>query len=49
MAHAWHSLGSTTLQRLGKLTLREDAWRLPTGVLRRLSSLDAAVMLGSFP
>ena len=29
MVQAWHFLGSTTLQRLGKLTLREDAWRLP--------------------
>ena len=35
MADAWHFLGSTTLQRLGKLTLREDAWELPAGVLRR--------------
>ena len=31
MDRAWHFLGSSTLQHLGKLTLREDAWRLPTG------------------
>ena len=28
----WHFLRSTTRERLGKLTLREDVWRLPTGV-----------------
>jgi hypothetical protein len=30
-AQPWPFLRSTTLQRLGRLTLREDAWRLPTG------------------
>ena len=33
MVPAWNFLGSTTLQRLGKLALREDSWRLPAGVL----------------
>ena len=49
MVHAWHFLGSTTLHRLGKLTLREDAWRLPTGVLRRYPVLDVGTTVGIVP
>ena len=49
MANAWHFLGSTTLQRLGKLTLREDAWRLPTGALRRYPVLHVGTTVGVVP
>jgi len=49
MANAWHFLGSTTLQRLGKLTLREDAWRLPTGALRRYPVLHVGMTVGVVP
>lgn len=49
MVHAWHFLGSTTLQRLGTLTLREDARRLPTGVLRRYPVLHVGTTGGIVP
>lgn len=49
MVHAWHFLGSTTLQRLGRLTLREDAWRLPTGVLRRYPVLPSRAAADKAP
>lgn len=49
MDRAWHFLGSTTLQRLGKLTLREDAWRLPTGLLRRYPLLHVGATVGVIP
>ncbi len=31
MTEPWQFVRSTVLKRLGKLTLREDVWRLPTG------------------
>jgi ADP-ribose pyrophosphatase len=49
MSHAWHFLDSTTLQRLGKLTLREDVWRLPTGALRRYPVLQVGTTVGVVP
>ena len=49
MSHAWHFLGSTPLQRLGKLTLREDAWRLPTGDERRYPVLHVGPTVGVVP
>ena len=49
MSHAWHFLGSIPLQRLGKLTLREDAWRLPTGDERRYPVLHVGPTVGSSP
>jgi hypothetical protein len=45
MVHVWHFLGSTTLQALGKLTLREDAWWLPTGGERRVVPFSEAVAM----
>ena len=49
MSHAWHFLGSTILQRLGKLTLREDVWRLPTGNERRYPVLHVGTCVGIVP
>ena len=49
MSHAWHFLGSTPLQQLGKLTLREDAWRLPTGDERRYPVLHVGPTVGVVP
>jgi ADP-ribose pyrophosphatase len=49
MDPAWHFLGSTTLKRLGKLTLREDLWRLPTGDERRYPVLHVGPTVGVVP
>jgi ADP-ribose pyrophosphatase len=49
MADAWHFLGSTPLHHLGKLTLREDAWRLPTGTERRYPVLHVGLTVGVVP
>jgi len=49
MDRAWHFLGSSTLQSLGKLTLREDAWRLPTGAERRYPVLQVGLTVGVVP
>jgi ADP-ribose pyrophosphatase len=49
MADAWHFLGSTPLHHLGKLTLREDAWRLPTGTERRYPVLHVGLTVGIVP
>ena len=49
MNPAWHFLGTTTLQRLGKLTLREDLWRLPTGDERRYPVLHVGATVGVVP
>ena len=49
MDRAWHFLGSSTLQPLGKLTLREDAWRLPTGAERRYPVLQVGLTVGVIP
>ena len=49
MTQPWHFLGSTTLANLGKLTLREDAWRLPTGSERRYPVLHVGLTVGVVP
>jgi ADP-ribose pyrophosphatase len=49
MSRGWQFLGSTPLQRLGKLTLREDAWRLPTGAERRYPVLHVGLTTGVVP
>ena len=49
MDGAWQFLRSTTLSRLGKLTLREDAWRLPTGRERRYPVLHVGLTTGVVP
>ena len=45
----WRFLGSTARARLGKLTLREDAWRLPTGVERKYPVLHVGLTVGVVP
>jgi len=49
MNPAWRFLGTTTLKRLGKLTLREDLWRLPTGDERRYPVLHVGATVGVVP
>ncbi|MEX2224469.1 MAG: NUDIX hydrolase [Candidatus Rokuibacteriota bacterium] len=45
----WRFLGSTPRERLGKLTLREDVWRLPTGVERTYPVLHVGLTVGVVP
>jgi ADP-ribose pyrophosphatase len=45
----WRFLGSTTRERLGKLTLREDVWRLPTGVEKTYPILHVGLTVGVVP
>ena len=45
----WHFLGSTERLRLGKLTLREDVWRLPTGAEKRYPILHVGPTVGVVP
>ena len=49
MSDAWHFLGSTPLPRLGKLTLRGGAWRLPTGDQRHDPVLHVGTTVGVVP
>jgi ADP-ribose pyrophosphatase len=45
----WRFLRSTPRERLGKLTLREDVWRLPTGVERAYPILHVGLTVGVVP
>jgi len=45
----WRFLRSTTRERLGKLTLREDVWRLPTGTERAYPILHVGLTVGVVP
>ncbi len=45
----WQFVRSITLQRLGKLTLREDTWRLPTGAERAYPILHVGLTVGVVP
>jgi 8-oxo-dGTP pyrophosphatase MutT (NUDIX family) len=49
MTEPWQFLRSTMLHRLGKLTLREDAWRLPTGAERVYPVLHVGLTVGVVP
>jgi ADP-ribose pyrophosphatase len=49
MTEGWQFLRSTTLQRLGTLTLREDAWRLPSGRERVYPVLHVGLTVGVVP
>lgn len=49
MPDAWRFVRSTPLQRLGKLTLREDVWHLPTGVEQRYHVLHVGLTVGVVP
>ena len=48
-ARARRFLGSTRRERLGDLTLREDVWRLPTGVERTYPILQVGLTVGVVP
>lgn len=45
----WQFLRSTPLRAMGKLTLREDLWRLPTGVERAYPVLHVGPTVGVVP
>jgi 8-oxo-dGTP pyrophosphatase MutT (NUDIX family) len=49
MAESWEFVRSTPLRRLGKLTLREDVWRLPTGAERAYPLLHVGLTVGVVP
>jgi 8-oxo-dGTP pyrophosphatase MutT (NUDIX family) len=45
----WQHLRSTALREMGKLTLREDVWRLPTGAERAYHVLHIGLTVGVVP
>ena len=45
----WDFVGSTPRRRMGKLTLREDRWRLPTGAERDYPVLHVGLTTGVVP
>ena len=45
----WRFLRSTPREQLGKLTLREDVWRLPTGVEKTYPILHVGLTVGVVP
>jgi ADP-ribose diphosphatase len=49
MAGSWTHLGSTALREMGKLTLREDLWRLPSGDERAYPVLHVGMTVGVVP
>lgn len=49
MTGSWLFLRSAPLQHLGKLTLREDVWRLPTGAERAYPVLQVGLTVGVVP
>ena len=49
MRSSWTALGSTSRYTRGRLTLREDAWRLPDGTERVYPILAVGVTVGVLP
>jgi ADP-ribose pyrophosphatase len=49
MTEPWRFVRSTILQRMGKLTLSEDVWRLPTGAERAYPLLHVGPTVGVLP
>ena len=49
MQDAWRPLGSITRYARGRLTLREDTWRLPDGTERTYPILAVGVTVGVLP
>ncbi|HEY3067850.1 MAG TPA: NUDIX hydrolase [Methylomirabilota bacterium] len=49
MPDAWRPLGSTSRYTRGRLTLREDTWRLPDGTERIYPILAVGVTVGVLP
>ena len=48
-SRGWRFVRSTPRQQLGKLTLREDVWRLPTGVEKCYPVLHVGLTVGVVP
>ena len=49
MAAQWRFVRSAVLREMGKLTLREDVWRLPTGGERAYPVLHVGLTVGIVP
>jgi ADP-ribose pyrophosphatase len=49
MSGTWTHLRSTAVLEMGKLTLREDVWRLPTGGERTYPVLHVGMTVGVVP
>jgi 8-oxo-dGTP pyrophosphatase MutT (NUDIX family) len=49
MSRDWQFLRTTTLRPMGRLTLREDVWRLPTGRERAYPVLHVGLTVGVVP
>jgi ADP-ribose pyrophosphatase len=49
MPRDWEFLRSDTLRSMGRLTLREDVWRLPTGAERAYPVLHVGPTVGVVP
>ncbi len=49
MSGHWQFLRTTTLRSMGRLTLREDVWRLPTGRERAYPVLHVGLTVGVVP
>jgi ADP-ribose pyrophosphatase len=49
MSTGWERVRSTDVRRMGKLTLREDIWRLPTGEERVYPVLHVGFTVGVVP
>ena len=49
MSGHWQFLRTTTLRSMGRLTLREDVWRLPTGRERAYPVLHVGLTVGVLP
>lgn len=49
MTERWQFLRSTPVRRMGKLTLREDVWRLPTGTEQVYPVLHVGLTVGVVP
>ena len=45
----WRFVRSDERERMGKLVLREDVWRLPTGVEKRYPILQVGLTVGVVP
>jgi 8-oxo-dGTP pyrophosphatase MutT (NUDIX family) len=49
MSDGWRLLRSTAIRRMGKLTLREDVWRLPTQAEQVYPVLQVGITVGVVP
>jgi ADP-ribose pyrophosphatase len=49
MSRGWQLVRSTAIRHMGRLTLREDVWRLPTRAERVYPVLEVGVTVGVVP